>query len=281
MNQTALIVYLKNLRDLETARAKLKEILRNEQTAFEHEDEALRKSRYLRYYKVDLYRYFTTDCCVICAVCFSLAILLFRNAKNDTSFLLLALVCLMVGAARLVYAVKKFLDARQAMHTQNERARLHNHRERKKTEENEALRKEKAAAWENRRAYLNDEVHKVDKLLEDAYGLDLLPESYRNLTSVSSVYDYMCASNASLSEALQQDFGSVSANSADILKSRKIESAFSSNGSQTLGKELNKNIQQLTACCHEESDPALSAEYQKIADQYSQANDFFSLASYL
>jgi hypothetical protein len=167
------------------------------------------------------------------------------------------------------------------MRIQNERARLHNHKEREKTEENEALRKEKAAAWQNRHEYLNGEIAKVEELLKDAYALGLLPESYQNLASVSSVYDYICASDVSLADALQQDFGSVSTSSADVLKSRKIESAFSCSDNQTLGKELNKNIQRLTACCHDESDPALSAEYQKIADQYSQANVFFSLASYL
>jgi succinate dehydrogenase/fumarate reductase-like Fe-S protein len=115
MNQTALVVYLKNLRDLETAKAKLKEILRKEQTAFEQEDEALKRTRYLRYYKVDFYRYFNMNFCVICAVCFSAALLLLRNVN-------FASAGRNYGGCRLVYPYNRKVPQRSPGHAHSERA---------------------------------------------------------------------------------------------------------------------------------------------------------------
>lgn len=282
MNHNALSVYVRNLRDLELAKRKLKEIFRKEQLTFEQKKEHLGSPHYLRYAKVHFSQCVNLNLFLISLLSLAASVFLFRSvtlpsaASKDLMTAVLSLLLLAFGVGGVAYTISLLRQTQKKVHQQNERARLHNHKERDKQTENKLLLEQVQADWDIRRHYLETELEQVERLLQNGYELDILPAVSQGLSTIYCTCDYMTnAVYSSLEEAMNQQGDletTIAQNMDSILHNRKLESTSNTN---------DPNIQLFHNYSKMEPNHELSAKYDAIAEQYSKSNVYFSLASYL
>jgi len=142
------------------------------------------------------------------------------------------------------------------------------------------------ADWKEKSLYFKSELNKVNKILEDFYNINIVPKQYRNFESIIYIYDYMSTADASLEQALlhghledgfkrildKLDFV-IKQNSELILSNRRIEAL------DTL--ILDKNIKMLKELEKIERNTSVAAQYAEITANYTEANAYFNMANYL
>lgn len=140
--------------------------------------------------------------------------------------------------------------------------------------------------WRKRSAYLKSEKSKVEALLQNYYGLNILANPYRNLASVYYIYDYMSSCQDSLKETLIHEHMEngiqrileklddvIRSNEEMILRTRVLESHSKRIIEQN--EELLKSAERM----NESND--LIVENTALIANYSKVNAYFSLANYL
>jgi hypothetical protein len=137
------------------------------------------------------------------------------------------------------------------------------------------------------------ELQNIGKLLRDAYSLNILPSQYRNLPAVYYIYDYMSTSQASLEDTLMHEHMEngiqrimnkldviIAQNERRILLERSIE-ANTREAAENTQRMLSKQQQMLESMERTEQNTWEAAQAARIAAQYSEINTFFSAATYL
>lgn len=140
--------------------------------------------------------------------------------------------------------------------------------------------------WRKRSAYLKSEKSKVEALLQNYYGLNILANPYRNLASVYYIYDYMSSCQDSLKETLIHEHMEngiqrileklddvIRSNEEMILRTRVLES----HSKRII--EQNEEILKSAERMNESND--LIVENTALIANYSKVNAYFSLANYL
>ena len=140
--------------------------------------------------------------------------------------------------------------------------------------------------WRKRSAYLKSEKSKVEALLQNYYGLNILANPYRNLASVYYIFDYMSSCQDSLKETLIHEHMEngiqrileklddvIRSNEEMILRTRVLESHSKRIIEQN--EELLKSAERM----NESND--LIVEKTALIANYSKVNAYFSLANYL
>ena len=172
-----------------------------------------------------------------------------------------------------------------------------NEEERKSAEEfnftemaRHTINKEKAekvkSDWEARCQFFDEEYKKVNALLKANYDLNIIPSQYRNIASIYYIYDYMSTSNASLEETLIHEHMEngiqriverldyvINLNYEIVIQNRRIE-ATNQQILQT-NKEMLKQLENI------EEQAYIATQYAELSANYSEATAYFSLANYL
>lgn len=129
-------------------------------------------------------------------------------------------------------------------------------------------------------------IKNIDEILQKEYSLNILPNQYRNIESIYYIYDYMSSSQASLEDTLMHEHMEngiqrilaklddlIATNRQIIFQNRILEASNQ--------KMISQNEKMITSLRNSESNTALAAQYAGIAAGYSAANAYFSAANYL
>lgn len=276
MQRKALLLYLRELRDLEFAYWKLKKLYDNEAEEFKKRYQKLTQTAVVKE-PVKAYGWTTgrkrsfKSCLIMSLVCLLILIVGLADGETVASESLfqgisIAGMLLLDGIAFGIY-----------MRTENEQRK-----QEAKIKEAENLKegwKERAAFWEKEKA-------KVLSLLGEYYDLNIIPSQYRNIASIYYIYDYMSTSNVSLEETLIHEHMEngiqriverldyvINQNYEIIMQNRRLEVV-----NQQI---LQANQQMLKQLENIEEQAYLATQYAELAANYSEAAAYFSLADYL
>ncbi|MCD7843756.1 MAG: hypothetical protein LUG17_03930 [Clostridiales bacterium] len=240
INRDALLLYLRDLRDLEMARYHIKNMIAREEANYQNTDSELQMTDFWEFRPEIEQKYSWNGSIGFCILAIIVGIILFavsipgiRLGSSSSDFvlfeligglillfcLLLATVCVIVVIYCIVSIVKDISGEREyreklektnatirAQNQENEnRVRQHNAEERVRQERNVQLRAENQQEWDKRKQFLEDEREKVKGILAKAYNENILATPYRNLQSVYYIYDYMSTSQASFEETLMHE----------------------------------------------------------------------------
>jgi ElaB/YqjD/DUF883 family membrane-anchored ribosome-binding protein len=156
-----------------------------------------------------------------------------------------------------------------------------------------ALIQSKTTAWKQRHSYLMGEYNRVGTLLEKSYGLNIVPNQYRNLQSIYYIYDNMSTSQMSFDDTLFHEHMEngiqrilakldtiIAQNEEIIFQSRRIEANTREISENTL-KMLETAQKTLESQERTEQNTLEAAQNAQVAANYTEVNAFFSAASYL
>jgi hypothetical protein len=137
------------------------------------------------------------------------------------------------------------------------------------------------------------ELRNIGNLLQNAYSMNILPSQYRNLPSIYYIYEYMSTSQASLEDTLIHEHMEngiqrimdkldviIAQNEERILLERRIE-ANTRETAESTQRMLSKQQQMLESMERTEQNTLEAAQAARIAAQYGEINTFFSAATYL
>lgn len=167
-----------------------------------------------------------------------------------------------------------------------EETEKHNENEVLRVENNNKKSQQLQQQWIQRKKYLNAEYDKVNDLLESDYSINVLANQYRNLASLYYIYDYMSSSQESLKDTLIHEH--MESGIQRILE--KLDYIIDQNQqiifqNRILEAQNNKTIEQnkrmLKSLQQTEINTSIAAQYAQISANYSEINAYFSLANYL
>ena len=325
LDRNAVILYLKNIIDLEVAKSMLLKQYNIEKSNSEKKIQAIDQQRYLPLYPVtydpgkpDEFSFnngsetsfgLATIGLFVGLMCVFVSFFSSSDSVNDNSqipriFLILGIVFILLGVIPIVkYFIaynraKKDYDryvsdwnatygSKEYINAQLEKIRSKNEEIWKKKEAVPAQVKAAKAQWTKRNNYYAREWEKINAILEGFYSMNIIPNQYRrNLSATFWIYDWMSSSQESLSSTLlhahiedgirriERKLDMLTSKVEDqIQQTRLIESKASTIIAQN--KNMLNHLQQT------EKNAELSAQYSQLAANYSKANAYFSLATYL
>ena len=312
INRDALLIYLRDLRDLELAKYRLSEMIDEEEYNFETTDATLQESHYQSYYAEDTREVPTNSSFIGSFVAGFLLLLL-----GVLSSFIIPLFGPFLGIIIVGFGVSKFIGISSAKKLKREittnqeeirkaNAEVHryNKQEEKRVHNNQQLRVQYAEEWAQRKSYLQNESEKVDGLLNESYSLNILPSPYRNIQSVYYIYDYMSTSQASFDETLMHEHLEngfdrilsrldtiVSNQGKQIFQLRAIEAQNQRQIEQTQNvlyqlDEMDRNNRAAFSNMQSslnsiQASSEQTSQYAAIAASYSAVNAYFSVADYL
>lgn len=165
-------------------------------------------------------------------------------------------------------------------------ARYANEKEQRRTRENKDLYEKEKRKWQERKSYLNKQYNRIQELLNNNYGMNILATPYRNIQSVYYIYDYMSTSQEDLKETLMHERMEngiqrilqkldiiIEQNSNIIFNQRKSEA----NNIQLINQ--NKNI--LNQLSNIRDNVEESTKYLEMSANYAETCAFFEHAAWL
>lgn len=140
--------------------------------------------------------------------------------------------------------------------------------------------------WKKKNDFYNSEYQKVNRILESYYSQNILANQYRNLASVYYIYDYMSSSHESLKDTLIHEHMEngiqrilskldriIDQNSEMIFLQRRNEASNQ--------KIITQNRNMLSSLQQIEQNSYDTIQYARLSANYNEANAYFSLATYL
>ena len=134
--------------------------------------------------------------------------------------------------------------------------------------------------------YMKGQYVTVSNLLNDYYNMNLLPNPYRNLASVYYIYDYMSSSQESLQDTFVHEHMENGIqriiSKLDYIIEQNEQIIFSNRILESQNESIKQqNCNMLSSLENIENNSVLCAQYAELAANYTKANAYFSLASYL
>lgn len=304
MERSTLLIYLRDVRDLEMAKYYLNMIRTRETNqhnkmvnSTQAEISAMGKQRFKKEPELERWSGPASGCLVLTILCFILLIWLIPNisAAPTGMKILMAIPTIFFGALTIG------LKPNRRIYEENlARVKRENEWERQRLIEasSQAQKKridmqKKTEEWNKRSAYLNAEYTRISDMLENAYDIDVLPRQYRNLQSAYYIYDYMSTSQATLEETLFHEHIEngiqrilakldiiIAQNEEIIFQNRRIE-ANTREISENTTRILEGNQRMLESQERTEQNSLEAAKNAAIAANYAEVNAFFSTAIYL
>lgn len=314
MNRDALLIYLKNLRDLEVAKWKIDNLYNEKESNYKRNDSYYRtKANYqTANYKtankeMGCFLIIAVICLIITVIGIAVSYRLGQVVGNNVFFKVFGIAgiiifILWIGALvkTLKSDKKKEYEVKQYNMQEEERVNRYNRQEKERLENCQVLLRKNQQQWKKESAFLSQEHTKVDNMLKKAYSVNILPNQYRNLASVYYIYDYMSSSQASLEDTLMHEHMEngiqrleskldtvISQNAQNIFQNRMIIERLDDIGSNmgTISNKIDEvndsNIKILESCRRNESNTQQAAQYAAMAAQYAEADAYFGLANYL
>lgn len=140
--------------------------------------------------------------------------------------------------------------------------------------------------WRQRASYLSSELNKVNSLLKANYSLNILANPYRNLASIYYIYDYMSSSQENLKDTLIHEHMENGIQrilqKLDYIIEQNQEVIFQNRILEAENKKIiEQNEGMLKVLRQTEINTAVAAQYAEISANYSKTNAFFNYANYL
>lgn len=311
MNRNVLLVYLKNLRDLEVAKWQIEQLYDDKKENYSKETERLQELIHDNEYEINTYGEATpyyrkipykrvellvigVSCVIIDIIFFFLIICggkLFQLTMGQSQLFAVKVcflpICVLAYVCYQIYTKTEDERFEKLMCNVKEYERVTEclDRAKKAKEERSAHQitlKEMAQKWEEEYTFLANQQHQIEALLIKAYRPAILPGLYRNLSAVYYLYGAMADAPDTLEEIIMQE-----QTQTEIQQIRcRLNTIISLNRKWILQNrckeaDANETIQILESCQQTEASEANAALYAQIASNYAEANAFFSLANYL
>lgn len=169
----------------------------------------------------------------------------------------------------------------------NEKAIQHNKAEDARITKNQPQITQLQQSQQERDDYWNNELQKVDDLLDEAYAVNLVPMPYRRkLAAIQYIYEFMSSSSVSLEHALlstqiEDGIRRIEAK-LDIIISQQNEMIFQMHRQEAQSRQLMSQNEQMLASLHRtETNTLEAAQYAQLSASYNKTCAFFALANYL
>ena len=199
MNRKALILYIRDLRDLEIAARRIERLYQEEKKDYEQVLDSLENGKFMSEIEEPIF-----GVLMGCGVCFLMGY--FCNWLKKLVALQLWNYCFFGVAIFFWFMGIVFLFAVISGVLENSRkrdeAQKNNAREEKRIADNQELINQVKSNWKKKETYIQSEYRKVYELKKNYYDQNILAKPYRNLPALIYIYDYMSTSSASLSETL-------------------------------------------------------------------------------
>lgn len=129
---------------------------------------------------------------------------------------------------------------------------------------------------------LDEEIIENDKLINEAYSVNLIPSKYRNVYAAYFLYDYISTSTATLSEALLHcDLDTIIEKLESVIEQQSemiMELAASNAKNEVI---IRQNEQMLQHAIQTENNTALAAQYSQIAATNSKVTAYCQMVQFL
>lgn len=129
---------------------------------------------------------------------------------------------------------------------------------------------------------LDEEIIENDKLLSEAYSVNLIPSKYRNVYAAYFLYDYISTSTATLSEALLHcDLDTIIEKLESVIEQQSemiMELAASNANNEAI---IRQNEQMLQHAIQTENNTAIAAQYSQIAATNSKVTAYCQMVQFL
>lgn len=282
MNRKALLLYLRDLRDLEFARRKIAAIYEKEEYKTKRTLEQLGTANLRGGEKTDVGSFVKV---LIAAGVLGVGAYFFQwcGRIDDNFFLnmvskLLWGICIFSVAVGIIAFIKD-ISATSAIKNSN-------NAERRRVNNNQGTIQNIQKNWKLRQIYLQKEYDKVLKLQKEYYNMNILAMQYRNLPALIYIYQYMSTSKASLEVVLlhtrmedgirriESKLNEIIAQNEQIIFAQHI--AESQNE-----KIIAQNENMLTSLSEIEKNTGDAAYYSRMAENYGRTVAYFETARYL
>ena len=212
---------------------------------------------------------------------------MYESSPGFASFLFLSMTAISIflihlGANKIKSAKDELKEYEQLLpacieHNKNEDIRL---------EKNQQLINEILIKKDDYEKYMKGQYVTVSNLLNDYYNMNLLPNPYRNLASVYYIYDYMSSSQESLQDTFVHEHMENGIqriiSKLDYIIEQNEQIIFSNRILESQNESIKQqNCNMLSSLENIENNSVLCAQYAELAANYTKANAYFSLASYL
>ena len=304
MDRRALVLYLQNVRDLEVAKIKIRKM-------YELEENRYRRSlnEIPPRINAEMHHYDEKPGWKAGAVCGIFGILMIgasiilklKNTSNELegaeSFEVLAMLIIFFG----VLAIIPFFLSIFKLHRYNKNYKkmknkvdLFNWKSRMQAEARDAEINSLTEKINNERKqkkelYLSEE-NKAEELLDKFYDMNIIPGRYRLLAAVEYLYDFMSTSQASYTDMLlnvkleegiqrlEQRLDVIISEVSDLIYETRC---MRKDNEYMINQIIKQNNEMLQSLQRSESNSVEAAQYAQLAVNYSAANAYFSLATYL
>lgn len=313
MDRSALLLYLRDLRDLEFAKKKIEVLFNNKKRKYEQIVNNLSTTNYVKIPDeksgwsigrvVGIILFGIVGIILVYAMMFGTVVekeffedsraysgygvkyvnVPIMQKKGIAFILILFLVICIIG---LIVIICCIVDEAKENRENIEIAKQHNEKVSLQEKTNKELIAQKRQQWQQEADYLTKEYEKVKELLNESYGLNILATQYRNLASVYYIYDYMSTSQETLKDTLIHEHMKngiqrilakldyiICQNQEMIFHNRRVES--------DNRKIIQQNEEMLKTLNRVEEDTNLAIQYMEISANYSKAIAYFSAANYL
>lgn len=289
MDRKALLLYLRDIRDLEIVKKKIEIIYANEHSRIENNLKTLQEEK-LHSEEMDLEGFGVPF--LLSAFFAGVAYFLHWLANKWAPDLIsqaIALVCkfgfyIVAITGIVLFGISVLIFLSEIINVRD--ARKYNYHEKECIKNNKEKAKKLKIYWENRKKYLNSEYGKVKDLLAEYYDLNIIPKPHRKLASMIYIYDYMSTSQATLEstllhEHIEDGIQRILEHLNQIIANQEVMIYRQHKAEAQNATVIKQNQRMLQSLERSERSNLETSQYAKLAADYSRVTAFFSAATYL
>ena len=285
MDRNALLLYLQNVRDLEVARYWLQAQYQKEKNHYLKQKSDMEKTdfRLLPEDPGGLGCLFWGLLIMGLAELIAAFVMFGHAAGGAGAFFFIASIPFFIGTVAIF---RSYQREREEYRCKYRTAVLHNESETKRAKENKVALPKLVESWKARNAWFQAENKKVSDALRSFYSMNILPVQFRKLSAVCYIYDYMSTSQESLTTALfdqhmEDGIRRLEAKLSSIISRLETMVYETRCIRQNSERMMAQNNHMLESLQRTESNTLQAAQYAELSANYSRANAYFSLATYL
>ena len=287
IDREALVLYLRDLRDLEIAKRKINTLYRQEKGYIEKQIASLKASHFEIEVEWDPMGLIVTPLIFGAPIIF-LKWLLGRMGTDFISRMIGFILkgFMVIGIIGLVVLVAIGIGEGIVLCSKRRKARKHNREEEIRLQNNSSEIRRLEAEWQKRSAYWGNEYKKVESLLQEYYNQNILAKQYRELSALIYIYDYMSTSQESFRDVLfhehMEDGIRKILNRLDQIIRQNENIIFSQHRLESQNDRMvSQNQQMLGRLERTEANTFTAAQYARISANYDRATSYFAEALYL
>lgn len=295
MDRNALLLYLQNVRDLEVARYWLQVCFQKEKGNYQNQVASLKRTDYQSLSDVDapslgcgfVFIFLLALGSLFCVIMTVIP----QSAGGGAGRLPIGLTIFawisffVWGGLALCMFIVYRENVREYEKTCDNIIR-HNREEKERGLQNKNTLNSLTTQWKSRTLWFQQEIEKLNTLLKNFYDMNIIPVQFRNLSAVCYIYDYMSTSQESLTTALfdqrlEDGIRRLEAKLDTVIS--RIETVIYETRCirQNSERMIAQNSGMLESLQRTESNTLQAAQYAQLSANYSKANAYFGLATYL